>query len=613
MAKGPVVVVGGGHAGVEAAHAAARMGIDTVIVTLRRDALVRLSCNPAIGGIGKSHLVREVDALGGVMAAAADLAGIHYKVLNRSRGPAVQAPRIQQDHDTYPRVVSGILAAQPNLDVVEGEAVGLVLEGERVVGVQTNDGREIPASAVVLTTGTFLGGRMYTGEEVLEGGRMGEPPALQLSTALASRGIRLERFKTGTPPRIVKASLDMDRFEEQPGDAVPEPLSFRHLSAQCFEPPLRQTLTWIAHSSPRAHRVVRDNLDASPLYTGRISSKGPRYCPSFEDKVVKFPDRDRHLLHLEPMGLEHPWIYVNGLSTSLPPRAQSDLVHSIEGLEDAEIARWGYAVEYDFIPPTQLRGSLELRELGGLFLAGQICGTTGYEEAAGLGLVAGVNAALAASGKDPWVPDRFESYLGVMVDDLTTRGILEPYRMFTSRAELRLSLAPDTADRRLEPLARNLGLVGPEQLEQTRERWNRLERALAALEPAGDLSSPRRVHAADRIRKGEDVTKVLGEAWPEAMHWPENDRRTLVSQMRYRGYLEIERRQAAKLERAERVQIPEHFDYHSIPGLSVEVRERLEQIRPGSLGQASRIPGMTPAAIALLSAALSAPVGRAAP
>lgn len=611
MRRDPVVVVGGGHAGVEAADAAARMGVDVVIVTLQADAMVRLSCNPAIGGIGKSHLVREVDALGGLMGRAADRAGIHFKVLNRSRGPAVQAPRIQQDYDAYPRVVSDLLSERLNLTVLEAEATGLLIDDGRVVGVQTADGDAIRASAVVLTSGTFLGGRLYRGEEVVAGGRVGEPPAVGLSEALTRAGVQLDRFKTGTPPRIVASSLELERFQKQPGDASPEPLSFDHLAQDPFEPPLEQTLTWLAYTNSTVHEVVRDNLHLSPLYTGRINSKGPRYCPSFEDKVVKFPDRDRHLLHLEPMGLNHPWIYLNGLSTSLPPEAQAELVRSIQGLENADVARWGYAVEYDFVPPTQLRSSLELRQLPGLFLAGQICGTTGYEEAAGLGLVAGANAALAALGRSPWNPSRFRSYLGVMVDDLTTRGVLEPYRMFTSRAELRLSLAPDTADRRLEPVGRELGLVSSERSHRTRDRWSRIERALRALEPAGELSAPRPVQPADRIRKGEDAANILRESYPESAEWPAADRRTLVSQMRYRGYLEIERREAAKLQKAEQVRIPADFDFAEVPGLSVEVRERLQHARPDSLGQASRIPGMTPAAIALLTAAL-APARRAA-
>ncbi len=595
----PVIVVGGGHAGVEAAHAAARLGADVVLLTLRAGAVVRLSCNPAIGGIGKGHLVREIDALGGVMGRAADLAGIHFRVLNRSRGPAVHGPRVQQDHDHYPAVVGAMLAAESRITVVEAEAADLEIQNGAVRGVVAADGRSWRGAAVVVTTGTFLRGLLFQGENETPGGRVGEPPANLLSAALRRCGLQLERFKTGTPPRLLRDSLDFSRFEQQPGDDTPEPFSFEHLEGR-FEPSLPQVLTHVTYTNPAAHDVVRGGLDRSPLFTGRIKARGPRYCPSFEDKVVKFSDRERHLLHLEPMGLEHPWIYVNGLSTSLPPEIQDELVASIDGLRDASIARYGYAVEYDYAPPTQLHPTLECRGVRNLFLAGQICGTTGYEEAAGLGIVAGINAGRRACGTEAWVPDRLSSYIGVMVDDLTTRGVLEPYRMFTSRAEVRLSLAADNADRRLTPVGVALGVVPPTRAARARARWERIETALARLD-SGPLDGPRPATLGDRVRRGEDSHALIAREAPELS---ERDRETAVALMRYRGYLERESREVERLRRLEHVAIPAELEFSAVPGLSTEVRERLEQVRPTSLGQAARIPGLTPAAVALLAAAV---------
>ena len=602
VSRPPVVVIGAGHAGVEAAHAAARLGADVLLLTLRSDTVVRLSCNPAIGGIGKGHLVREIDALGGVMGLAADLAGIHFRVLNRSRGSAVHGPRVQQDHDRYPETVRSILGRESRIEIVEGEAAAIATERGRTVAVETADGRRFPAAAVVLTTGTFLRGRLFRGEEETPGGRTGEPPAERLSGALSGLGLRLERFKTGTPPRLLRSSLDVSRFEEQPGDETPEPFSFEHLAGERFEPPLPQVLTHLAYTNPCVHAIVRGGLDRSPLYTGRIRARGPRYCPSFEDKVVKFADRDRHLLHLEPMGLDHPWIYVNGFSTSLPPEIQEAMIRAIAGLEQAQVARHGYAVEYDFAPPTQLHPTLETRAVRGLFLAGQICGTTGYEEAAALGIVAGINAGLAASGREPWVPDRLTSYLGVIVDDLTTRGVLEPYRMFTSRAEVRLSLAADNADRRLTPVGERLGVVPPDRARRARERWNRIETALAALDP-GPLDGPRPPSAGDRIRRGDPSDEILDRSLPAGLLGA-RDAETAVALIRYRGYLEREAREVERLRGAEKIRVPAGFLFEAVPGLSSEIRERLQQVQPASLGQAARIPGMTPAAVGLLAAAL---------
>ncbi|MDQ7007473.1 MAG: tRNA uridine-5-carboxymethylaminomethyl(34) synthesis enzyme MnmG [Acidobacteriota bacterium] len=601
-ATDPIVVIGGGHAGLEAAHAAFRMGMPVVLLTLHRDSLARLSCNPAIGGIGKSHLVREIDALGGLMARAADAAGIHFRVLNASRGPAVQGPRIQQDLEAYPRAIGSWLE-ETDITIRQAEAMDLQLRGGRVCGVVTREGEVIAASAVVLTSGTFLGGRLFRGDEVVEGGRAGEAASNGLSAALRRAGLRLERFKTGTPPRILADSIDYHALEVQPGDENPVPLAFENLARRDFRPDLPQVHTHIAHSNPRTHDLVRANLDRSPLYTGKIRSQGPRYCPSFEDKVVRFSDREHHLLHLEPMGLGHPWIYVNGMSTSLPEEVQEQVVHSVPGLEEAKIARYGYAVEYDYVPPTQLSASLEVRSLPGLFLAGQICGTTGYEEAAALGLVAGANAVLAARGAEPWHPSRLQSYLGVMVDDLTVRGVLEPYRMFTSRAEMRLSLAPDTADRRLGDLGHRLGLVSASGQQRMTTRWTRIRQALETLDPdASSKNTP-----GHRIRRGEDPVTVLEQEAPHLAEWPRADRHSLVALMRYRGYLEIERREAKRLERLEKVRIPGDFAFQQVPGLSHEVRQRLEEVRPARLGQAARIPGVTPAALALLASALGRP------
>ncbi len=597
----PVVVIGGGHAGVEAALAAARVGADVLLLTLRAEALVRLSCNPAIGGIGKAHLVREIDALGGAMGRAADLAGIHFRVLNRRRGPAVHGPRVQQDHEEYPRVVEAIVRAEPRITIFEAEAREILVENARIRGVLAADGSTFPAAAVVVTTGTFLRGRLFRGERTTPGGRVGEPPAEGLSASLRGLGLRLGRFKTGTPPRLVRDSIDFERFEPQPGDVPPEPLSFLHLDGRRFEPRLPQTITHLAHTNPEVHRLVQDNLDRSPLYTGRIDATGPRYCPSFEDKVVKFADRESHLLHLEPMGLDHPWIYVNGLSTSLPEDLQEELVRRIEGLEAAEIARYGYAVAYDHVVPTQLEPSLQARGVRGLFFAGQICGTTGYEEAAGLGLVAGTNAARAAAGASLWFPDRLTCYLGVMVDDLTTRGVLEPYRMFTSRAEARLHLASETADRRLTELGVSLGLVPRDRARRARDRWARIDALIDRLGRRG----------ADRVRRGEPVTAVARDLLDGGVLPPDRELATAEAQIRYRGYLEREARELERLRRAERVRIPESLDFASVPGLSHEIRERLAEVRPRSIGQAARIPGVTPAALGLLAAVASAAAGRA--
>jgi tRNA uridine 5-carboxymethylaminomethyl modification enzyme len=600
----PVVVIGAGHAGIEAAAAVARLGCDVVLITLDMAGIGRLSCNPAIGGIGKGHLVREIDALGGVMGMAADLGGIHFRVLNRSRGSAVHGPRAQQDYDRYPRVVTDLIRGHGSIEWVCGEVASLLVENGRLVGVQTGEGETFRCRCAVLTTGTFLRGRMFRGEQQSPGGRVGELAADAISSALGQLGIEIRRFKTGTPPRIMARTVDLNRFEAQPGDSSPVPFSFAHFAEQ-FEPRQRQTLTHLAKTNQRAHQIVRENLHRSPLYAGRIQSTGPRYCPSFEDKVVKFSEKPSHLLHLEPMGLEHPWIYINGLSTSLPEQIQEELVRSIDGLETAEIAQFGYAVEYDYVPPTQLYPTLELRALRGLFLAGQICGTTGYEEAAALGVVAGTNAALAAMNRDPWVPDRLSSYIGVMVDDLTRIGVLEPYRMFTSRAELRLTLAADTADRRLTPLAAQLGLVRASRQRTQQARWERIESIRDALEQGAELRGARRRTPADQLRRGGDPALHLSAAAAAAgADVGAADIATALSLVQYRGYLEREQREVARLRNLERIRIPDTFSFLDLSSLSHEARQRLEEFRPRSLGEAIRIPGINPAAVAVLAAAI---------
>ena len=586
-----VAVVGAGHAGCEAALAAARMGCRTVLLTMSLDGIGQMSCNPAIGGTAKGHLVREIDALGGEMGRAADRAAIQMKTLNASRGPAVRATRAQCDRARYRAVMKQAVESEPGLDVRQAHVARLLLDGRRVVGVEAQDGARYAARAVVITAGTFLRGLIHVGLHRHSAGRAGEAAAVDLSDALRDLGLTLGRLKTGTSPRLHRGSIHWDRLEASWGDATPWP--FHWATARLPLPQVSCHVTW---TTPATHAVIRENLDRSPLYSGVIDATGVRYCPSIEDKVVRFAERERHQVILEPDGLDTEEIYANGISTSLPLDAQERLVHTIPGLERAEIMRPGYAIEYDFVHPTQLASTLECRDVPGLWLAGQVNGTTGYEEAAALGLWAGVNAACAVRGHAPFLPDRSECYMAVLVDDLVTRGTLEPYRMFTSRAEYRLLLREDNADLRLVGHGRRLGLVDEARAQAVEARSTAREAALARLARERD----RGVSLLQRLRRPETTyADIVGDD-PE----PIGDAR-LVRDVeiaaRYDGYVRRMLDEVARFKAQESRLIPDALDYASVPGLSTEMRERLGAVRPRSLGQASRIAGVTPAALSILA------------
>jgi tRNA uridine 5-carboxymethylaminomethyl modification enzyme len=606
-----IIVVGGGHAGVEAAHAAARIGAKALLVTHKIETIGVMSCNPAIGGLGKGHLVREIDALGGLMGLAADFSGIQFRLLNRGKGPAVQGPRAQADRNVYRASIQGLLKTSEDLTILESEVSDLIINKQAVSGVVLRDGSSIKSKAVVLTTGTFLRGVMHVGDTKVEGGRVGDDPSVRLAERIDSFGLPLGRLKTGTPPRLDGRTIKWNKLKSQPGDTDPSLFSFMSKS-----PSLNQVTCGLTETNIKTHEIIRKNIDKSAIYGGKIDSKGPRYCPSIEDKIVRFPDRSSHQIFLEPEGLNDNTVYPNGISTSLPVNIQEQYVRSIHGLEDVLITQPGYAIEYDFVDPRSLKHNLELKNIDNLYFAGQINGTTGYEEAAAQGVVAGLNSARQALGLESIIFSRSGSYIGVMLDDLVTRGVEEPYRMFTSRAEFRLSLRADNADQRLTPLAIDVGCVGEERKKAfltKLEDLNNIRTLLTKikLSPQGASAFDINIKKDGKKRTMLDLLSLPGvrvdkfsSAIPELQYVSEESKRQIEKDALYANYVDRQLRDAEALKRDESLIIPIGFNYNLVVGLSSEAKAKLSTVRPENIGQASRVDGITPAALTLIMANL---------